>query len=184
MKIINNRLIQKGFTLVELLLVIAMIGVLASIILINVASARGKANNASTLSALVNTQKVASQCLYDDYYLTGTATATAPPVGLLTTTITTDVCANPSVVGKWPLINLKSSNGRPWAIDPLTQGPVDNTTTGSSLAIMAYTVATVSGNPSPVTGDYAVNCTLTGCVKEEYDSTLAAGSRWNGSVSW
>jgi len=169
-----------GFTLIELIVVMAIIALLATIIFINILAARGRANNASILSSLNGVQKVAAQCVYADFYLWGTVTAAIPPVGLLTFTPNTDICRDPSIVGKWPIIDMKSSNGRKWAMDPLSQGPVTSATKGTTLSVQAVTNV---GGPY-VTGDFAINCTLTGCVKEQFDSTKPVGSQWTGTVTW
>jgi prepilin-type N-terminal cleavage/methylation domain-containing protein len=56
---------KKGFTLIELLVVIAIIGLLASIVIVNVNSARSKANDVSVKAALDQVRAVA-ELIYDD----------------------------------------------------------------------------------------------------------------------
>ena len=165
---------KKAFTLIELMIVVTILAILATIVIINVTAARGKANNASTLSALVNSQKVAAQCLYADYYLIGdnAGLLTYSPAGV-------NICADASIVGTWPTINLKASNGRIWSMDPETKGPTASAP-GTTLSIEA-----VTNLGSYIVGDFAILCTLTGCEKQMCSSALAgACSSWPTTTSW
>ncbi len=60
-KQINGR----GFTLVELLMVIAIIGILASIVLVSLGSTREKASRASALSTLSSVMSEMTMCAID-----------------------------------------------------------------------------------------------------------------------
>lgn len=57
--------LRRGFTLIELLVVIAIIGILATIVIVNVVSARSKANQASALETGSTMQKAMSTCVIE-----------------------------------------------------------------------------------------------------------------------
>jgi type IV pilus assembly protein PilA len=63
---IRNKLNQKGFTLIELMIVIAIIGILAAIAIPQFASYRRKAYNSAALSDLKNT-KTNLESFYADW---------------------------------------------------------------------------------------------------------------------
>ncbi|MFH1598082.1 MAG: type II secretion system protein [Patescibacteria group bacterium] len=69
---------QKGFTLVELLVVIGIIGILATLVFVNLSSSRAQARNSVRLAA-VDAMVKALEAYYQDYeYYPSSMTAACP----------------------------------------------------------------------------------------------------------
>lgn len=132
---------KKGFTLIELLVVIAIIGILATIIIINVASARGKANDSKALNDLATAAKVAALCLAEEGTIEQIDAAD---------TGGGNICSSASVTGDWPGLNQKSQTGSLWAYNSEDVGAGNEPTDGSFGA---------------KAGTNKINCTVTGCNK-------------------
>jgi prepilin-type N-terminal cleavage/methylation domain-containing protein len=97
---VDNR---PGFTLVELLVIIGIIGILASIIFVRLATGKEKAQRASALSSLSGLMNEFTYCSTED----GEATDSAP-VGGTTLVCCTDSSCSDAVTGHdgtWPDIS-------------------------------------------------------------------------------
>lgn len=132
---------KKAFTLIELLIVIAIIGILSTVVVTYAVPARYKANDTKALSLVSNAQKIASICTTAGYSLSATITEGSSICSVST-------AAN----GVWPTIsNIKSSNGGSmWAW----------TSVASSTDDFTMIATAGSGGSAP-----KITCTFSGCSK-------------------
>jgi len=143
---------KKAFTLIELLIVIAIIAILATIIIVALSNARPKANRASAVSTINETLKAAQACIIDGGRLTNisssyqTSTVASPNYAICTGTGIT-------VTSNWPPRDTGAINGY----------RVYFQSTNTALGVTGLAITPSSSQASePI--DVATKCTLTGGI--------------------
>lgn len=163
---------SKGFTLVELIIVIVIIGILASVTVIGYTSQTVKARNNSAFISLSEAVKGANVCIAngDSLLVTGGPNLTALTIP------TTNVCGvQTNVSGTWPRLLSIGGNWKYSDIAALDAKPAGNPTfpaAGVTNSVTTNTIAISATNEltagTKVTGDYAVRCVLSGCYKYNF----------------
>ena len=131
---------KKGFTLVELLVVIAIIGILSTLSVVSLNSARAKARDARRLSDIKQI-RTALDMYYD-------ASSTYPTTSCTSTPLGTGNCACLTSVG-WTNTSTTNCTGTIFMqkvpSDPLSSGTYVYTSSGQSYEIV-YKLEANSGN--------------------------------------
>lgn len=124
---------RKGFTLIELIVVIAIIGILATIILVAVSNVTPAAKQASTIDSLNKALDVANSCLGEGYATTAVASSGAVNAGTLS------VCGSTtaSLQTVWPKI---TSNGYGYSAIAVSATGVSALTISGTPAVSCSTV--------------------------------------------
>ena len=154
---------KKGFTLIELLIVIAIIAILATIIILNVLSARAKANDSKALSEMNAAAKVASVCLTYEGTLYSSS-PTAGPVAMSTTLVALsgNICSDQTnSPGVWPSYTtaLKGTKGT-YSTSPA--GYYTSASTDFTIVLESNTAGTIATlDPA----DDIITCSAKGCNK-------------------
>lgn len=130
---------SKAFTLVELLIVVIIIGILATLIVMNFNGARTKAIDNSALTSLSEAAKASAACI-----AAGDAVQT-PFTGASSAYVAGGAVCSPATVvdGKWP--SLASYTG--WTVTA-------NTTFDATAPVFAATATSKT-----------ISCTMAGCTK-------------------
>lgn len=157
---------SKGFTLVELIIVIVIIGILAAVTVVGYTSQTGKARNNSAFVSLSEAIKGANVCVANGESVVTRADAAALPGAQICTT-TDAVTGNWPVMtsfgGNWRYYNYLAADAKPTPGTPTFPTSTTNAITApSTILISAANPATVG---TPATTDPAVLCRLTGCTK-------------------
>ncbi|OQA04169.1 MAG: Type II secretion system protein G precursor [bacterium ADurb.Bin400] len=151
---------RKGFTIIELLIVVAIIAVLATLVITNVAGARQRANDSKVVADMSSAIRIAVLCMNEDgnvnAYVAGN-----------------NICSLTNVTGRWPKTDIGRSSGTIG-----TGAGATNNWQAPSVTITGNTItATVNGyTGTAAANNVRVNCNNSGCQKEVFSGTAWAVS--------
>jgi len=145
----------KGFTLVELLVVIAIIAVLATVVTLSVSSNISKAKNTSALQTLDSVQSIAVICV------DGNSSTLVTPNANGTTNVCTDSTNAPGI---WPDITANSSG---WVYGTAAADNNSGSTAGTSFKFTAIG-GSQTGSTAFSAAVVAIQCDNTKCVKKGF----------------
>jgi len=170
--------IKKAFTLIELLVVIAIIGILATVVIINVASARGRANNAKVVNDMSVATRIAVQCNSEQWNVQ-IINANSPLEGDPLNSPPWSVCCS-ALTGWGSKCQTPAGPTGDWPYYPTQPSSTD----GGIWQKWPYAVSVSSGklvwgifkiqnrvNISGFEGYYVVLCYPNGCKKTQYATT-------------